>query len=66
MAAVLITYLLPNGEERDEQWPSVAAFRAWAETRHQRLHYTAYVEDEDGEWIVLEKGRIAGSTLGSD
>jgi hypothetical protein len=62
---VLITFVLPNGEEREERWPSIAAFRGWAVTRDQRLDYTAYREDEDGEWIVLEKGRISGSTNGS-
>lgn len=66
MSGVRIAYILPNGEEREEPWPSVAAFRAWATTRNQRLRYTAYQEDEDGEWTVLEKGRVAGSTYGSE
>ena len=65
MADVLITFVLPNGEEREERWPSIAAFRAWAVTRDQRLSYTAYQEDEDGEWVVMEKSRVAGSTHGS-
>jgi hypothetical protein len=66
MAEVMIVYLLPNGEEREERWPNVAAFRAWAMTRNQRLQYTVYLEDEDGEWVLQEKGRIAGTTIGSD
>ncbi len=64
MAHLLIVYHLPNGEEYEETWPSVAAFRAWAETRHQRLHYRAFAADEDGEWCLVEKGRIVGSTVG--
>jgi len=64
MAQLLIVYQLPNGEEREEMWSSVAAFRAWAETRHQRLHYRAFAADDDGEWYLMEKGRIAGSTVG--
>lgn len=65
VAEVLIIFVLPNGEEREERWPSVAGFRAWAVTHDQRLSYTAYQQDEDGEWVVLEKSRIAGSTHGS-
>ena len=65
VAEVLIIFVLPNGEEREERWPSIAGFRAWAVTRDQRLSYTAYQEDEDGEWVVQETGRIAGSTIGS-
>ena len=42
------------------------AFRAWATTRNQRLNYTAYREDEDGEWLVVERGRVAGTTYGAD
>ena len=62
---VLITFVLPNGEEREERWPSIAAFRAWALTRNQRLSYTTYEQDEDGEWLVTEKGQLTGSTHGS-
>jgi len=60
----MITFILPNGEEREERWPTIASFRAWALTHDQRLTYTAYQQDEDGEWDVIEKGRIAGSTEG--
>ena len=63
-AATLIVYVLPNGEEREEHWASIATFRAWAITRDQRLTYTAYREDEDGEWVVTDKGRVAGQTHG--
>lgn len=66
MPGVLIVYVLPNGEEREERWDSIARFRAWATTRDQRLAYTAYREDEDGEWIVAEKGSVAGRTDGDD
>ena len=62
---ILITFITPNGEEREERWPTIAAFRAWAVTRDQRLNYTAFAEDEDGEWVVIEKGHVAGSTHGS-
>lgn len=65
VADVHITFVLPNGEEREERWPTIAAFRAWAVTHDQRLSYTAYRQDEDGEWVVVEKGRVAGSTNGS-
>jgi|GEM_PF-2486635 len=62
MPALRIVYLLPNGEEHEEEWPSVSAFRAWAEKRHQRLQYSAFTQDSDGEWVLHEKGRVAGDT----
>lgn len=58
MADLLIEYRLPDGEERSERWPSVERFRAWAQAEGLRLAWTAYTEDEDGEWALVERGRI--------
>ncbi len=56
---VLIVYVTSAGEEHEERWDSIARFRAWA--MHQgALSYTAYVEDEDGEWVVTETGKAGG------
>lgn len=66
MPELLIVYHLPDGGEHEERWPSVAAFRAWAELRNQRLRYRVFRADEDGEWLLVETGSVAGSTLGSD
>ena len=63
MTVVLVVYLLPNGEEHEEQWPSLPAFCAWAANRQQRLRYSAFTQDEDGEWVLSEKGRIAGEDM---
>lgn len=65
VADVLITFTLPNGEEREERWASIAAFRGWATTCNQRLSYTAFEQDDDGEWVVVEKGRVQGATHGA-
>ena len=59
MGEVLISYRSADGEEREERWPDVERFRSWAMAEGLRLAYTAYTEDEDGEWPVLETGRIA-------
>ena len=58
----LITFASSDGEERDERWPSIEGFRAWALTQGRRYRFTAYEEDEDGEWVVVEKGTIGTKT----
>lgn len=60
-AMMLIVFTSDDGEEREERWRSVDAFRSWAVTQPQQYSYTAYSEDEDGEWIVVEKGRAGGT-----
>jgi hypothetical protein len=57
MAEVLIVYE-SDGVEHEERWPSIASFRAWAMSSGLRLAYTAYAEDDDGEWVVTEKGSL--------
>ncbi len=57
VSELLIVYVA-DGEEREERWPSVASFRAWAMTSGLGLSYTAYAQDDDGEWVVTEKGRL--------
>lgn len=63
-AMMLIVFTTDDGEEREERWRSVDAFRSWAVTQRQQYSYTAYREDEDGEWIVVEKGRAGGTSGG--
>lgn len=46
-----------EGGEHEEDWGSIEAFRRWAAEEGLRLRYTAYAEDDDGEWAVVEKGR---------
>ncbi len=57
---VLVAFATTDGEEREERWPSLARFLAWARTQTARYSYTAYREDDDGEWVVMEKGRTGG------
>jgi hypothetical protein len=54
----LIVFTTPDGEEREEHWESVEAFRNWAISHQQSYVFTAYRADEDGEWLVVDKGRI--------
>ena len=58
MAAVNITFISADGEEREESWPSVESFRAWAAIQGMAFSYTAYAEDDDGEWVVIDRGRV--------
>lgn len=58
MADLLVEYRLASGEERSERWPSVERFRAWAQAEGLHLAWTAYREDEDGEWAVEARGRL--------
>lgn len=58
MADLLIDYRLATGEERSERWPSIERFRAWAQAESLTLAWTAYQEDDEGEWAVVDRGRI--------
>ncbi len=62
---VMISFTTPDGEEREEHWPSVAAFLAWARVQRASYPFTVYEQDEDGDWAVIEKGRTAGLDPGS-
>ena len=57
MAEVLIRWILADGEEREERWPSVERFRTWAKAEGLRVTFTAYEED-DGEWVIADQGRV--------
>lgn len=59
MAQVLISYQSVAGEESDEYWPSVDAFRNWAHAHAWRGAYRVYEADEDGDWVPILRGRIA-------
>ncbi len=52
-----INYRTAAGEERDEEWASPELFRSWAETAELRSTFTVYEEDEDGDWVVVQRGR---------
>ncbi len=56
--SVRIAFTSADGEEREEDWPSVERFRSWAVGERLDLRFTAYEADEDGEWVVVAKGRI--------
>ena len=58
---VLISYATVDGEEREERWPSVERFLGWARMQSAPLRFTAYSEDEEGEWVVIDQGRTGGS-----
>lgn len=57
-APVLITWTSADGEEHEERWPSVERFRIWAAAQGGAITYSAYSEDEDGDWVVVDKGRL--------
>lgn len=62
--AYLIVYTTADGEEREERWPSVEAFRAWARVQTAAMTYSAYRADEDGEWVVIDQGRLGPPSPG--
>jgi hypothetical protein len=55
---VRISWISCDGEEREESWPSVERFRVWALGEGLRCTWSAYSEDADGEWSVIDQGRI--------
>jgi hypothetical protein len=58
MPQVQVAFISAAGEEREETWPSVESFRAWAQVQPVACTYTAYAEDADGEWVVIDRGAI--------
>ncbi len=54
---VIIRLESVDGEEREERWPSVERFRAWAAAEGVHGRWTAYEDDPDGEGAVLASGR---------
>ncbi len=56
----LVSWTTADGEEREEQWPSVERFRAWAQAEGVTCAWRAYAEAEDGEWELTDEGRIGG------
>ena len=58
--AIRITYNTADGEERDEEWQSIERFRSWALAEGMTVSFNAYQENEDGEWMVVSKGRLKG------
>ncbi len=55
---LLITYLSADGEERSERWPSIERFRAWALGQRLRCSWSAYAADDDGEWLLIDRGSL--------
>ncbi len=54
----MIHFTSNDGEELEEEWPSPDAFYSWAVTEHLQGSYTAYAEDEDGDWVKMMTERI--------
>lgn len=54
----LIVWTSAGGEEREERWPSIERFRAWALAEGIRCAWRAFVEDDDGEWVLLDRGEL--------
>ncbi|MFW5829839.1 MAG: hypothetical protein ACOCXA_06215 [Planctomycetota bacterium] len=57
--SVIIGYLSTDGEERDEPWPSVDAFRNWAIGAGWHGVYRVYEADEDGDLIPILSGHLS-------
>lgn len=60
---LLIEFTSVDGETREERWRSVDAFRSWAVAQGISGIFTAYRADDDGEWVVVEKGRVGAPPL---
>ena len=58
MPELMITLLSADGEERSERWPTVDAFRVWAQGAGWVGSYRVYELDEDGDWLLRLRGAI--------
>lgn len=56
--SVRVAFTSSDGEEHEEEWPSIERFRSWAVAERLEVNFTAYQEDDDGEWVVVAKGRV--------
>ncbi len=58
MNGVIIVWTTTAGDqEHEERWPSLPAFLAWADREDLHGTFSAY-EDDEGELVVVEKGRF--------
>lgn len=58
MPHIRIAWISADGEECEEAWPSVERFRAWALAEGLHCDWRAYEEDEEGEWVLIDEGRV--------
>ena len=58
MPHIRIAWITADGEEREEAWPSVERFRAWAIGEGLNCDWRAYEEDDEGEWVLIDEGRV--------
>ncbi len=58
MADIRIAWVSHDGEEREETWPSIERFRAWALAEGVHGSWRAYESDDDGEWLLSDAGRV--------
>jgi len=58
MDEVVILWRTADGEEHEETWPSVEQFRTWAQGEDLHVHYSAYLPDEDGEGLLIDRGEL--------
>ena len=57
MSQILITWE-HGDEEHEEHWESVPAFLAWAAREGIHGTFRSFEEDEDGEYVLKDKGRF--------
>jgi len=55
---IRIAWISADGEEREEAWPSVERFRSWAIGEGIACDWRAYEEDDEGEWVLVDEGRV--------
>ncbi|MEK7414398.1 MAG: hypothetical protein AAB263_13880 [Planctomycetota bacterium] len=58
---VMIAWTTSDGEEREERWPSIERFRAWALAERLRCSYRAFTAADDGEWELVDEGEIGSA-----
>ncbi len=55
---VIISWTGRDGDEHHETWPSIEQFRCWAVSEGCCCHFSAYHSDEDGDQILIGRGRV--------
>lgn len=58
MPQLMIHFCNDEGSELEECWQSEDAFRSWAAAEGWQGVYSVYEEDEDGDWLLIGRGRL--------
>ncbi|MFW5698537.1 MAG: hypothetical protein ACOCYN_01665 [Planctomycetota bacterium] len=55
---MLICWTTEDGEEHEEEWSTVEAFRSWAVSEGLGCRFSAYESDDEDDRVLVARGRV--------